>query len=77
MEKNKKTGAAAAFDAISLVSQLGFSIAVPIVLMALLGNWIDKKIGTTPWIFILFLMIGIVAGFVSAYKQIMTVTKKK
>lgn len=65
-------------DAITLCSQLGLTIAVPIVLGMLGGNWLDKKLGTGHIFFLILLTLGIVAGFVSAYRQIMgTIGKKK
>lgn len=65
-------------DAITLCSQLGLTIAVPIILGMLGGNWLDKKLGTGHIFFLILLTLGIVAGFVSAYRQIMgTIGKKK
>lgn len=65
-------------DAITLCSQLGLTIAVPIILGMLGGNWLDKKLGTGHVFFLILLTLGIVAGFVSAYRQVMgTIGKKK
>jgi ATP synthase protein I len=29
----------------------------------LFGMWLDRKAGTTPWLMLVFLVIGLVAGF--------------
>ena len=50
MDKKKETG----YEAYALVSQLGFTIAIPIILGAASGHWIDGKLGTEP-IFLLLL----------------------
>jgi ATP synthase protein I len=51
-----------ALRALGLVSGLGFAIAVPLVLLAAGGVWLDGRLGTSP----LFLLVGIVLGLVSA-----------
>ena len=73
MDKNKGTG----YEALILCSQLGLTLAVPIVLGALAGHWIDGKLGTGMIFFVLLLLLGLAGGFVGAYQQIMAVTKKK
>lgn len=36
-------------QALGLAWELGYSIAVPLVLFALLGRWADQAWGTSPW----------------------------
>jgi len=48
------------FNAVQLAWELGYSIAIPIVLLALAGRWADKQFETSPW----FLLIGIVVSIV-------------
>ena len=45
----------------SLVLMLPSSIAVGL----LIGYWLDKWLGTDPWLLITFLLLGIVSGFYS------------
>ena len=73
MEKNKGTG----LEALVLSSQLGFTLAMPIVLGALAGHWIDSKLGTGIVFLILLLLAGLVTGIVAAYTLIVGVTKRK
>lgn len=40
-----------------------FVLAVPPVLGWFIGSWLDKKLGTGPYLMYLFLLIGFVAGF--------------
>ncbi len=41
---------------------LGFSVPFAVVGGALIGWFLDRSLGTAPWLFLLFLGLGIVAG---------------
>lgn len=71
---NRKTNG---LEALSLSIQLGLTIALPMVLLTIAGRWIDLRLGTNMIFMILFLIFGIAGGIMGAYKQIMTVTKRK
>lgn len=52
------------WSALGFAWQLGYSIVVPIVVFALAGRVLDKKLDTSPW----FLLGGILASIiVSSY----------
>ena len=36
--------------AFRIIGDFGASIAVPVVLLAMLGQYLDEKYGTTPWL---------------------------
>ncbi|MDD3168049.1 MAG: AtpZ/AtpI family protein [Eubacteriales bacterium] len=76
-EKNKKTGANAGLEALTLLTQLGLTMAIPIVLGAVAGHWIDGKLGTGMIFLLILLCLGIAGGIIGAYRQIMLVTKHK
>ena len=73
MSKSKGTG----YEALTLISNLGFTLAIPIVLGILIGRWIDVKLHTEMIFLIIFMILGIVAGGMGAYHQIMNITNKK
>jgi ATP synthase protein I len=52
---------------------IGFSLAITIVGMAYLGRWLDGKFGSEPALTLVFLVIGLLAGFVGAYRQLQRV----
>ena len=76
-ETKKKSALESGFEALALVSQLGLTIAIPIVLGAYGGHWLDEKLGTGMIFSIVLLCVGIAGGVVGAYRQVMMVTKKK
>lgn len=46
-----------------IVGDFGATIAVPIVLLALLGKWLDGQWGTGPWMLILgFVLAAVLSG---------------
>jgi len=73
MSKSKGTG----FEAFALMSHLGFTLAIPIILATLIGHWIDIKLRTDMIFLIIFMIIGIAAGCLGAYRLVMNITNKK
>jgi F0F1-type ATP synthase assembly protein I len=45
------------------LSTVGISMALAIGIGALLGYYLDKRFGTGPWLFFVFLGFGIMAAF--------------
>lgn len=58
--------------ALALITQLGLSIALPILLGVWLGNKVDALLDTSPLFLLILIFIGIITGFSSAYRLIMT-----
>jgi F0F1-type ATP synthase assembly protein I len=42
----------------SLIGQIGFATALPLVIFGLLGQYLDNKLGTSPYLFLLGLLIA-------------------
>ncbi len=57
---------------LALASQLGFTIAGPLIVFILGGIFLDKKTGTSP----LFLLIGVVCGMIGAGYAIYDLVRK-
>lgn len=62
---------------LSLVNQLGWMIIIPILGCTFLGKHLDSKIGTSPWLLLIFLLIGIGGAFSGVYKTLIVYTKRK
>lgn len=50
------------YNALS-ASSVGLELGIAVVLGLLLGYWLDQKLGTQPWMMLLWLVFGLVAGF--------------
>ena len=49
------------------VSSIGIALVLAIFGCFYLGRWLDQKLGTEPYLTLLFLLIGIAAGFRNMY----------
>jgi ATP synthase protein I len=52
----------------ALVGQLGFTIAVPIALLAILGNYLDGVAHTGHLLVLLGLLLGLTSGIYGVYR---------
>ena len=53
------------FRTFALISQLGISILVPVLLCTFFGSWLEKKVSFP--VFVPLVIIGVVAGMRNAY----------
>lgn len=60
----KKYGFLANF---ALVSQIGITMVIPIVLGVWLGGKLDSKLGTKGLFLIVFILLGVASGFRNVY----------
>jgi ATP synthase protein I len=63
-------------DNLTLVTQVGFTMAGSILLCFCIGYYIDKWLGTKGLFISIFILLGIVGGGYTVYRQIMQVTKR-
>ena len=50
---------------------VGLQMGATLGLSAWLGYWLDGRLGTTPWLTILFVFLGAGAAFYSIYRKVM------
>lgn len=55
-------------QALALVMQFGINMLVPICLMSALGIWLDRRLGTSFWMILLFI-VGAAAGGQNVYRM--------
>jgi len=76
-EPNQKFAVRSVLDALAIVPQLSMTIAIPIVLGALAGHWLDGKFETKPVFFLILLGLGIAGGITGVYRLIVILWKGK
>ena len=53
---------------LALMGQLGLTIAIPIVLGAIVGNFLDGTLHTSHFILLFGLLLGLISGIYGAYR---------
>ena len=56
---------------------VGLQFAASILLFLFLGMWLDRRLGTDPWLLIAGVFIGGAAGFWSMYRRLMDPARTK
>ena len=51
-------------------SSVGLELGLAVVIGVLFGRWLDGELGTTPWLMVVFLVLGFVAGFRSVVRAV-------
>ena len=67
---NKEENNTSSWSALGFAWELGYSIVVPLVLFALGGRYLDKKMGTSPWMLLGGLAISIVLTSIVTYYKV-------
>jgi ATP synthase protein I len=49
---------------------VGLQFAVSILVFVFLGQWLDRKLGTAPWMLMLGVFVGAGASFYSMYRKL-------
>jgi ATP synthase protein I len=62
---------------IATLSTLGLTLVFATMIGLAIGIYLDKKFNTSPWLTIIFLLIGIAAGFKSLIQTAIRQVKKE
>jgi LPXTG-motif cell wall-anchored protein len=74
-EKNNKTDKK--MSVFSLAFELGYLIALPLVIFALGGRFLDRKLESTPWLLLLGIVISIFLSGYLVYKKTKAIVDNK
>jgi len=69
-KRSKPNDLKAVLTSLNMAVGLGFVIALPPVLFAFLGVFLDKIFHTQPALTIIFIFLGIIAGIYSSFKEV-------
>ena len=69
-------GQRAATPSLGEYAGIGLQLAASIVAFMFAGMWLDRRLGTSPWLLILFVFGGAAAGFYSIYRKLMTAQRR-
>ena len=75
VDLTKKTKKSIQFLSVGLATEIGYSIAVPLVLGAMFGVWLDGKFDSKPKLTLSFLFLGLFISFARLYKIVNVIIK--
>ena len=53
-----------------MYSSIGLELGLSIVVGFLIGSWLDKWLGTDPWLLLVFGIAGIIAGYRGIFRLV-------
>lgn len=77
MNTEKKQKPDSSWSSLGLAWELGYTIAVPLVLFALIGRFLDKKLGTSPFLLLAGILISIGVTSWLVYKKTREIIEKE
>ena len=60
-------------SALNLAWELGYTIALPIVILGFGGAMLDKKLGTSPLFLLIGIALSIIISGVAVYRKVKTI----
>ena len=67
-EKDKSRSTADAMRTVGALSTVGFSVVLSIVIGTGIGYFLMTRFGLGRWVFFLFFVLGVAAGFLNIYR---------
>ena len=58
------------WKALGELSSIGLTLVIATVMGLVGGYYLDRWLGTTPWLLLLGLVLGIAAGFVNLFRSV-------
>jgi ATP synthase protein I len=55
---------------IGLLSSVGFAFVLAVALGAGAGYWLDRWLGTSPWLFLALFFLGVAAGILNVFRMV-------
>lgn len=58
------------------LSGIGIQFALVIVIFTFAGIWLDRRLGTSPWLLLVCVFVGAAGGFFSIYRKAMDAQRR-
>ncbi len=55
---------------------IGLQFALTILVFVFAGVWLDSRLGTSPWLLLVFVFVGAAGGFYSMYRRVTAAQRK-
>jgi len=68
MPDNKKKRRGSVLRALSISSQIGVTMTACVFIGVFLGKYLDKLLGTSPWLLLIFSLLGVASALWSVFR---------
>lgn len=75
-KKNNDQNDSEKFSPFSLAFELGYTIAIPIVALGLVGRLLDKKFDSSPILLLAGILLSIIISSIGIYKKVVRIIGK-
>ena len=77
MSADDRRGVGDSFRRIADASSIGLAFPIAIAIGYFWGRWLDKVLGTAPWLTIVFALMGVVGGFLNAFRTALRIGREE
>jgi len=65
------------FESLGLASMMGIHLVSGVIVGMAMGYYLDKFFDTKPWLTLIFLIFGIIAGYKNMFREMQRIQKKE
>ena len=65
------------FESLGLASMMGIHLVSGVIVGMGMGYYLDKFFDTKPWLTLIFLIFGIIAGYKNMFREMQRIQKKE
>jgi ATP synthase protein I len=77
VDSKERQKAAGSYRRIADASSIGLAFPIAIGIGYLWGSWLDKVLGTAPWLTIVFALMGVIAAFLNAFRTALRIGREE
>ncbi|MBC7356614.1 MAG: synthase protein [Desulfomicrobiaceae bacterium] len=65
------------FELLGMASVMGIHLVSGVIVGLVMGYYLDKWLGTRPWLLVVFLIFGIIAGYRNMFREMQRIQRKE
>ncbi|HCF06023.1 MAG: ATPase [Desulfomicrobiaceae bacterium] len=65
------------FELLGMASVMGIHLVSGVIVGLVMGYYLDKWLGTRPWLLVVFLIFGIIAGYRNMFREMQRIERKE
>lgn len=65
------------FELLGMASVMGIHLVSGVIVGLVMGYYLDRWLGTKPWLLVVFLIFGIIAGYRNMFREMQRIQRKE